>query len=263
MAQQFGGDLDIIVVDNGSTDGTAVVARGYVGLRWPVRVVAEPRAGVNRARNAGIASTSSELILLCDADDIVEPGWVEELVRALSEADLVGGVAETTTLNPPSVRALWGLVPLTRPTERYVGFESPWGCNCGFRRAAWQAVSGFDPALSGATDEIEFFVRAQIAGWSVGFTDRAVVQYRLRGDARSVLRRRYQNGFGGEMIRARFGDRTHRRRVTRSLPVAWVWLLVQSPRALFDPTFRWTWRNAVARRAGQSAGWIHCRVLRR
>src|SRR5919202_6340196 len=70
--------LDVIVVDDGSTDDTLQVARGY-----PVRVISQRRQGVCAAVNNGVAACSGDFFLRLDADDELEPTYVEETLAAL------------------------------------------------------------------------------------------------------------------------------------------------------------------------------------
>src|SRR5262245_13454924 len=70
-------DHEIIVVDNGSTDGTAAVLASF-GDR--VRVLTEPTRGASAARNRGIRHARGRVIAFTDADCTVEPGWLAALV---------------------------------------------------------------------------------------------------------------------------------------------------------------------------------------
>jgi glycosyltransferase involved in cell wall biosynthesis len=85
--------LEVIVVDNGSSDYTSGVARAW-GDRLPrLRVlVAAKRPNAGYARNVGVAAAQCEIILLCDADDRVERGWSRALLHELEDADSVGGL---------------------------------------------------------------------------------------------------------------------------------------------------------------------------
>ena len=81
------GDLEVVVVDDGSTDATGTIAAAFPP---PVRVVRQENAGVAAARNRGIAEARGELITFCDADDVLLPRHVEALL-AVYERE--GGVA--------------------------------------------------------------------------------------------------------------------------------------------------------------------------
>src|SRR6266446_5212208 len=82
LAQTFG-DLDLIVVNDGSTDGTPGVLRNY-GDR--IRVVDQPNCGVAVARNAGVRASRSEYIAFLDSDDAWAPTKIALAVAALEEA---------------------------------------------------------------------------------------------------------------------------------------------------------------------------------
>ena len=81
-------DLELVVVDDGSTDATAAIAAAYPE---PVRVVSQENAGVAAARNRGIAEARGELIAFCDADDVFLPGHLEALVDIFDRDG--GGIA--------------------------------------------------------------------------------------------------------------------------------------------------------------------------
>ena len=84
-AQRFEGPRDVIVVDNGSTDGSQDLVRG----RPFTRLLSCPIPGPAAARNWGIAAARYELVALTDADCLPEPAWLVELVKGLTE-DLAG-----------------------------------------------------------------------------------------------------------------------------------------------------------------------------
>ncbi len=78
-------NLEVIVVDDGSTDNTADVAAGIAAKDSRVRTVRQDNAGVAAARNRGIKESSGDLIMPLDADDVCLPGRIEMQVDALAE----------------------------------------------------------------------------------------------------------------------------------------------------------------------------------
>ncbi len=89
-------DLEVVVVDDGSTDGTGELADRIAGEDPRVRVIHQPNAGLGAARNAGTAVATGELLTFADSDDLVVPGAYERLVTSLREtgSDLAIGSVE-------------------------------------------------------------------------------------------------------------------------------------------------------------------------
>src|SRR5262245_46752438 len=200
-AQRFDRDWEIIVVDNGSADGTAelVVERGQTlqHLRL-VRELDRGRSTGGAARNAGARAARSDRLLFCDADDVVSAAWVDALWSALDDFDLVGGALEYELLNDERQRASRELIQtdaLSTPMSHL-----PYSSTASFaaRREVFEALGGFDTSLS----EVDFCWRAQYAGFSLGFAPDALVHYRLRGTARELMAQTRRYALGSEDLYA-------------------------------------------------------------
>lgn len=181
MLAQRTSDVEIIVVDNGSTDETAAIVDEYVRSKQQLRVVTCNQRGVNLARNAGIRSATAPLILLCDSDDKAEPGWIDGIVKGLVDHDVVGGAIRYSYA---PARA-----PFCPTTPVLYGYSSPWGGSVGFRRSTWELAAGFDESMSGGGDEAEFFLRIQLLGARLGWAPDSVMYYDT-DPARQSSRRR-------------------------------------------------------------------------
>ena len=185
-------DVEVIVVDDGSTDETAAIAaaRGV----WLVR---QANAGLSAARNAGMRAASGELIAYLDDDAYPDRDWLRYLVRSFLESDhaAVGG-PNVPPREDPLVADAVAHAPggpihvLVSDTEA----EHIPGCNMAFRREALAAIGGFDPQFRAAGDDVDVCWRLQDSGMTIGFSPAAVVFHHRRPSVRAYWRQ--QRGYG-------------------------------------------------------------------
>lgn len=191
--QQDAPPFEVVVVDDHSLDASAEVARSFRGrIDHLVIVPSLERRNVAHARNVGVAAACGELLLFCDADDVVADGWVRAMTRLLAEHELVAGRSEISRLN-----AAW--THATRAVPQQHGLQDfglpGWdlvhggGGNVGMRRSVYERVGPFDesPALAYA-EAADYFFRAQLAGITPWFSHDATVHVRFRDSYRGAYR---------------------------------------------------------------------------
>jgi glycosyltransferase involved in cell wall biosynthesis len=196
-----GAGTEVIVVDNASGDTTAVVASHH-----GAHVVNCEKVGVNAARNAGVQAATNEKIALCDADDVVAPGWARAMTEALDHYDVVGGRLDLQSLNDERVRRCYRVrdgSAVGLPKGAIIG------ANMAFRRSAWAAIGGFDEAFAEGYDEVDFVHRSGEAGFRLGHCPDAIVAYRLRGDRRAASSRAVREMLGSAQLRSKHGWTQH------------------------------------------------------
>jgi GT2 family glycosyltransferase len=167
--------FEVVVVDNGSTDGTAAALAELVAtspLRLRVLRI-EANAGPAPARNAGWRAAAAPLVAFTDDDCVPDAGWVAALVRSFERNDRLG-VVQGCTVAGEGERGSWTLA-------REVGDETPWfeGCNIGFRRDALEATGGFDEEIGWYGEDTAAGWKVVDAGWERDFAPAAVVVHDL------------------------------------------------------------------------------------
>jgi glycosyltransferase involved in cell wall biosynthesis len=187
--QHWDGTWEVVVVDNGSTDATPTIVEEHARTHPYVRLVhARERSGLNYARNVGIGASSGRSFALCDADDIVAPGWVAAMGSALRDHPIVTGPLELDRLNPR-----WLADSRGRGDERGLPsfhgiFPTVHGNNMGMQRREWERLGQFDEHVLIGSDDVEISMRAWLGLRTVHFVDGALVHYRYRPEPSALWR---------------------------------------------------------------------------
>src|SRR5262245_1380949 len=138
--------LEIVVIDNGSTDDSAQVARSF-----GARVVSLPGVRLGALRNRGVAESRGEILAFVDADHEIVPGWIAAAVDVLADP---GVSAVGAACRPPQpgtwVQQLYDRLRRHPPGQRPVDWLG--SGNMAVRRSSFQTVEGFDTRLETCED---------------------------------------------------------------------------------------------------------------
>ena len=110
--------FEVIVVNDGSTDATASIARQHASRHPGVRVIDVPKGGLSAARNAGLAAATGEIVAYTDADVRVDPDWLTYLVQPLLDVRRGWRRAARTSCHTTTrgSRSAWRAPPVAPPT---------------------------------------------------------------------------------------------------------------------------------------------------
>jgi glycosyltransferase involved in cell wall biosynthesis len=195
LAQEFGGELEVIVVNDGSTDGTSSVLEAYRGR---VKVLDQVNGGPAAARNSGVRASHGEYVAFLDADDIWMPGKIAKTLAALdsdsgaaivyTNASIIAANGERlgTTYTPQAetrapamedlLSGLWNILPSTAV----------------MKRATFDAIGGFCEEFATGHPQWEdsyFMLVAREHGRFV-YLDEPTVLYRVAASVADSLKRR-------------------------------------------------------------------------
>ena len=214
-------NAEVLVADNGSSDGTAAeVVRLGQESGGRVRHVVELTPGATRNRNTAARAARGEVLAFIDDDTLPHAGWLERIVAPFTDSRVacVGGrVALRFASAPPR---WWdgsladflseydrGPAPIDLGTRPW--YESPRGANMAIRRAALLGVGGFNIRLGPRAgrptvgEESDLCLRLLAAGWQVRYEPSSVVDHLVdpaRLDPAWLYRRAFWNGWSEAII---------------------------------------------------------------
>lgn len=186
--------VEVILVDNDSTDETATVAQNWIPTKVRVRYVHEPKKGLSNARNAGLEHSRGEFILFTDDDALPAQDWVEKMVSALATDGcnaVTGQFRPADYLMRPWLSTMhrWWLGDSSVAQPRN-GVRELIGGNMGFRRSVLESVQSFDPELGagslGFAEDTLFGWQLSRAGFRIEYASKACVIHQM--DVSRLLR---------------------------------------------------------------------------
>jgi GT2 family glycosyltransferase len=192
---------ELVLVDNGSSDGSLELIQQFAQRHAPVRVIKEGKRGASAARNAGIQEASGEVIAFTDADCAPEKDWLDELHRPFADGG-VGGVAGRVLgrTSSAALELFSTLYTFQTPDEtRRHSRWSPWSggyptANLAVRRRLLQDLHGFDESVMLYGEDYDLCARIYERGRAILYTPAAKVLHYHRTTLSGLLRQAF--GFG-------------------------------------------------------------------
>lgn len=201
-------NFEVVVVSDGSNDGTVALARGY-----GFRVITGPNRGLSAARNAGLHAARAEIVAYIDDDAYPDPHWLHYLAHAFmttSHAGIGGpnlpppedGLIARSVANSPGGP---NHVLVTDTVAEHIP-----GCNMAYRKECLEAVGGFDPQFRIAGDDVDICWRLQQRGWTLGFSPAAMVWHHRRNSVRAYLRQQKNYGRAEALLERKWPEKYNR-----------------------------------------------------
>ncbi len=193
-------DVEILVVNNASTDKTEAVVREY-NASHPERLAAlvrEDRKGLSCARNTGMDQAKGDILCVLDDDVFVPEGWLDGIISAFSLGERVGCVAGQIRLRwPDTERPAWLDDRYSGILSEYIRGDKPFilkrgedffGANFALTREAATAVGGFNMDLGRkecvllSGEDTEYAKRLWDRGFSIAYSPEGYIYHRVLPD---------------------------------------------------------------------------------
>jgi GT2 family glycosyltransferase len=194
LERQTWSEREIIVVDNGSTDGSVEFIRAWAtGCARAQGIYLNENTGFCRANNLAFEKARGQWIALLNNDAVAEPTWLEELIRRADEASRIGMLgSKILFFDPPGVidkaghLIYWdgqnrGRGTMEKDVGQYEKAEEilwPDACAALYHRKVFEETGGFDESFFAFGDDADLGMRARLLGWKAWYVPTAVVRHR-------------------------------------------------------------------------------------
>jgi glycosyltransferase involved in cell wall biosynthesis len=223
------GAIEVVVVDNGSSDGTAaLLAEWSAAAPMRRRTLLEPTPGLSQARNTGVAAARHDVVLFIDDDAVAPRGWVAAHIAAYERDPTIAAVGGPVVLAWPSGRPAWAsrrlehwwsALDLGDEAVPYPGPHGPYGTNMSVRRSTITAVGGFRTSLGRrgrdllSGEEAALWAAVWAAGGVIRYEPAALVVHEVVADKLGrawIVRRAVAQGRTNARLAAMDGPRPRR-----------------------------------------------------
>ncbi len=190
-------DWEMVVVDDGSTDGTVAVVERYSAFDPRIRLIRRANGGAAAARNTAIRSAKGAFLALLDGDDLWRPEFLEAQIDVFERHPETGLVAGNGIYlgGPFDGRPTRPVTPdlVVLPLRELIANERAAFIMTVFRRVVFDAIGGFNESQR-TNEDYDFWLRAAVAGFIIRRNPRPLGLYRVRGDSLSQDRVRMIRG---------------------------------------------------------------------
>jgi peptidoglycan-N-acetylglucosamine deacetylase len=250
LGQVYAGPLEIVVVDDGSPDDTAAVAREAFSGHPQVTIHRKPNGGKASALNYGIARASGEIIVGLDADTVFEPGTLAALVAPMENSEVAAVAGNAKVGNRVNLVTRWQALEYVtsqnldrRALSLFNAITVVPGAVGAWRKSVIAELGGFSDDTLAEDQDLTISVRR--AGYVIAYADRAIAFTEAPDTLRALARQRFRWSFGTLQCmwkhRAAFLEPKYGSLGMIAMPNTWIFqLLFPAVSPIADLMFLWS-----------------------
>ena len=204
-------EVEIIIVDDGSTDGMPEYLEAYARSWGPeqprLRVMRQAHQGPAAARNLGAEAAQGEFLLFTDADCVPHVDWIKEMVAPFQSP----GIAAVKGAYKTKQRSLVARFAQAEFEARYRQLAAAeyvdvvFSYSAGFRREVFRTIGGFDTSFPVADNEdTDLSYRVATAGYKIKFNPAAIIYHQHPATLKQYLRKKHSRAYWRVMVYKRF-----------------------------------------------------------
>lgn len=241
-------DYEIIVIDDGSSDGTSRVAEAA-----GVRVIHTSHRGLACARNTGADAATGDIVAFIDADARADGDWLYHLVESITRRD--AAAAGGPNFAPPATDGAFAAAPGIPREVRGEGdqLSQLCGCNMAIRKSALSAAGGFDPCFTAAGDDVDLSWRLAERKETLVHAPAAVILHQRRTSFAEYLRQQRGYGVGEGLLYKKYPLRAPDRVGLYGGAGSWLAALLGGPRVYHGAFGRGLFQTVYA---GADVPWL-------
>lgn len=184
-------DIEILVIDDGSTDASPAILQRHAKIDPRIRIIHKENGGISEALNLGVAESRAPLIARMDADDVMAPGRLTAQADFMALHPEVGFCGCNYDVIDAESRPFGHVRPRPRNAqdlESMIAEKAPLSFThptITYRRDLVLAAGGYDKAME-PTEDMDLFARMMLAGAKPGMVPRTLMYYRVHGGSISA-----------------------------------------------------------------------------
>ncbi len=203
MARLNPAPLEIVLVDNGSTDDSLSALHAFQRdhSACAVRVLEESRRGASAARNAGIRAAKGEVVAFTDADCSPDPAWLGQLIKPFADPAIAGSAGRVLAAPTRATVELFSALYTLQSSDTPARYDhwTPWEggfptANFAARKVVLEKLRGFDETVSIYGEDYDLCARIYAQGGAIAYVPEAVASHHHRTTVCGMVRQAF--GFG-------------------------------------------------------------------